>query len=161
MRLSLHPTAQSICMRSKVRLAATVWLCLPHLPPPASRVHRSHRHTLAAAPVRLVHASATGTVASSATGVNTSEAHCRRHQGDTCAACNTLFRDLSSRARLLLEAQCSLTHVDAGIGGHHKQRVRRGMLVLRRGHTDKTTRARKEGSPAAINSTIVKSNYIL
>ncbi len=42
---------ESVCMRSKAWLAASVWLRLARMPPPASRVRRSRRlrDTLAAA----------------------------------------------------------------------------------------------------------------
>ncbi len=55
---------QSVCMRSKAWLAASVWLRLARLPPPASRLRRLRRlrDTLAAAPGLLVHASVTDTV---------------------------------------------------------------------------------------------------
>ena len=51
-------------MRSKAWLAASVWLRLARLPPPASRVRCSRRlrDKLAAAPGLLVHASVTETV---------------------------------------------------------------------------------------------------
>ena len=51
-------------MRSKAWLAASVWLRLARLPPPASRLRRSRRlrDTLAAAPGLLAHASVTETV---------------------------------------------------------------------------------------------------
>ncbi len=57
-------------MRSKAWLAASVWLRLARLPPPASRVRRSRRlrDTLAAAPGLLAHASVTETVTSSPMG---------------------------------------------------------------------------------------------
>ena len=51
-------------MRSKAWLAASVWLRLARLPPPASRVRRSRRlrDTLAAAPGLLAHACVTEAV---------------------------------------------------------------------------------------------------
>ncbi len=51
-------------MRSKAWLAASVWLRLARLPPPASRARRSRRlsNTLAAAPGLLAHASVTEVV---------------------------------------------------------------------------------------------------
>jgi hypothetical protein len=51
-------------MRSKAWLAASVWLRLARLPPPASRMRRSRRlrDTLAAAPGLLAHACVTETV---------------------------------------------------------------------------------------------------
>jgi hypothetical protein len=57
-------------MRSKAWLAASVWLRLARLPPPASRVRRSHRlrDKLAAAPGLLAHAYVTETVASGPMG---------------------------------------------------------------------------------------------
>ncbi len=50
-----------MCIRSKAWLAASVWLRLARLPPPASRLRRSRRlrDTLAAAPGLLAHASVT------------------------------------------------------------------------------------------------------
>ncbi len=53
-----------MCMRSMAWLAASVWLRLARVPPPASRVRRSRhlRDTLAAAPGLLAHASVTETV---------------------------------------------------------------------------------------------------
>jgi hypothetical protein len=51
-------------MRSKAWLAASVWLRLARLPPPASRLRRSRRlrDTLAAAPGLLAYACVTETV---------------------------------------------------------------------------------------------------
>ncbi len=51
-------------MRSKAWLAASVWLRLARLPPPANRVWRSRRlrDTLAAAPGLLAHACVTEVV---------------------------------------------------------------------------------------------------
>ena len=55
---------KSMCMRSKTWLAASVWLRLARLPPPASRVRRSRRlrDTLAAASGLLARASVTEAV---------------------------------------------------------------------------------------------------
>ncbi len=55
---------KSMCMRSKAWLAASVWLRLARLPPPASRVLSSRRlrDTLAAAPGLLTHTCVTETV---------------------------------------------------------------------------------------------------
>ncbi len=50
---------KSICMRSMAWLAASVWLRLARLPPPASRMRRSRRLRDTAAPGLLAHASVT------------------------------------------------------------------------------------------------------
>ncbi len=66
-------------MRSKAWLAASMWLRLARLPPPASRVRRSRRlrDTLAAAPGLLAHASVTEAVKFCPMGPNP------RHTGET------------------------------------------------------------------------------
>ncbi len=62
--LSASPYGKSVCMRSKAWLAASMWLWLARLPPPASRARRSRRlrDTLAAVPGLLAHACLTKTV---------------------------------------------------------------------------------------------------
>jgi hypothetical protein len=62
--LSFHPMAKEHVHALKAWLAASVWLRLARLPPPASRVRRSRRlrDTLAAAPGLLAHACVTEAV---------------------------------------------------------------------------------------------------
>ncbi len=93
--------ANSICVRSKAWLAASVWLRLARLPRPASRVRRSRRlrDTLAAVPDLLAHACVTETVNFVSDGVKPEV-----HSGSLQLAVNSLCFALG----LLCSCECHL-----------------------------------------------------